>query len=231
MENSRVSDSPSSSIDPKPPLNKTTSFNYSSHQTLNSPVAGNDRRYAYARQSSLQRFADPRSPTIISNSFNRSSSSNGGGVSNYSQSMFSRSVSSIDIPPTSAGGGSDYGVWKSSSVAGDKLSSIEVVSSVLRVLRSGNRPMKRLFVLISLNVAYSTAELFIGLLSGRAGLVSDAFHLTFGCGLLTFSLFAMAVSRRKPDCVYTYGFKRLEVLSAFTNATAVSSVYVIFLGC
>ncbi|KAK2965543.1 hypothetical protein RJ640_016685 [Escallonia rubra] len=50
------------------------------------------------------------------------------------------------------------------------------------------------------------------------GLVSDAFHLTFGCGLLTFSLFAMAASRKKPDRVYTYGYKRLEVLSAFTNA-------------
>lgn len=38
-----------------------------------------------------------------------------------------------------------------------------------------------------------------------AGLVSDAFHLTFGCGLLTFSLFAMAASRTKPDNLYTYG--------------------------
>ncbi|KAL3831069.1 hypothetical protein ACJIZ3_019871 [Penstemon smallii] len=46
-------------------------------------------------------------------------------------------------------------------------------------------------------------------------LVSDAFHLTFGCGLLSFSLFAMAASRQKPDGTYTYG---LEVLSAFTNA-------------
>ncbi|KAL5669147.1 hypothetical protein ACJX0J_021368, partial [Zea mays] len=49
-------------------------------------------------------------------------------------------------------------------------------------------------------------------------LVSDAFHLTFGCGLLTFSLFAMAASRTKPDNLYTYGYKRLEVLAAFTNA-------------
>ena len=38
-----------------------------------------------------------------------------------------------------------------------------------------------------------------------AGLVSDAFHLTFGCGLLTFLLFAMAASRTKPDNLYTYG--------------------------
>ncbi|PKI54179.1 hypothetical protein CRG98_025412 [Punica granatum] len=78
--------------------------------------------------------------------------------------------------------------------------------------------MKRLFWLISLNVVYSTAELAIGLFTGRVGLVSDAFHLTFGCSLLTFSLFAMAASREKPDRFYTYGYKRLEVLSAFTNA-------------
>lgn len=85
-------------------------------------------------------------------------------------------------------------------------------------------------MLISLNVAYSTAELCIGLLTGRVGLVSDAFHLTFGCGLLTFSLLAMAASRGKPDGIYTYGYKRLEVLSAFTNATAVSFVHVILSG-
>ncbi|KAL4583503.1 hypothetical protein LXL04_008077 [Taraxacum kok-saghyz] len=65
--------------------------------------------------------------------------------------------------------------------------------------------MKKLFLLISLNVACSTAELFIGLLSGRAGLVSDAFHLAFGCPILTFSLFTMAASRRKADRVSTYG--------------------------
>ncbi|CAI0379947.1 unnamed protein product, partial [Linum tenue] len=65
--------------------------------------------------------------------------------------------------------------------------------------------MKRLFLMIFLNVAYSTTEFGIGLISGRVGLVSDAFHFTFGCGLLTFSLFSMAASRKKPDHVYTYG--------------------------
>lgn len=78
--------------------------------------------------------------------------------------------------------------------------------------------MKKLFTLIMLNFAYSTLELLIGLFTGRVGLVSDAFHLTFGCGVLSFSLFAMAVARKKPDDVYTYGYKRVEVLSAFTNA-------------
>ncbi|RZC83272.1 hypothetical protein C5167_046061 [Papaver somniferum] len=92
--------------------------------------------------------------------------------------------------------------------------------SVFRIIRSGNRPMKRLFIMISLNIAYSSAELFVGVFTGRVGLVSDAFHLTFGSGLLTFSLFAMASSRQKPDGVYTYGYKRLEVLAAFTNAVS-----------
>lgn len=142
-----------------------------------------------------------------------------------SKPLLSRSVSSIDIPP---GFDNFYGESKGPA---EKFSASLFVSSVFRILRTGNRYMKRLFLMISLNVAYSTSELAIGLFTGRVGLVSDAFHLTFGCGLLTFSLFAMAASRNKPDGVYTYGYKRLEVLSAFTNATAVSSVYVILLSC
>ncbi|KAM3223162.1 hypothetical protein ACQJBY_056862 [Aegilops geniculata] len=93
------------------------------------------------------------------------------------------------------------------------------------------RPMRRLALLLALNAAYSAVELAVGLLTGRVGLVSDAFHLTFGCGLLSFSLFAMAASRTKPDSTYTYGYKRLEVLAAFTNATAVPAVPVFLLGC
>ncbi|PKU82061.1 Metal tolerance protein C2 [Dendrobium catenatum] len=92
------------------------------------------------------------------------------------------------------------------------------MASVLLAVRSGNRQVRRLALLISLNVAYSTVELMIGLLTGRVGLVSDSFHLTFGCGLLTFSLFAMTAAQKKPDGIYTYGYKRLEVLAAFTNA-------------
>eukprot|EP00249_Psilotum_nudum_P014404 c24803_g1_i4 orf=416-1735(-) len=86
------------------------------------------------------------------------------------------------------------------------------------VVRSGNRPTRKLLLLIMLNVAYLTVEFSIGLFSGRVGLVSDAFHLTFGCGVLTLSLYAMVMSKSMHDNVYTYGYKRLEVLAAFTNA-------------
>ncbi|KAL0452960.1 UNVERIFIED_CONTAM: Metal tolerance protein C2 [Sesamum latifolium] len=147
-----------------------------------------DRRFAFSRQASM-RQNEAHTP----------------------QPMLSRSVSSIDIAP--ANYYPDY-----SKGFDEKFSGFSFVPLILGVLRSGNRNMRRLFVLISLNVAYSTAELVIGLFSGRIGLVSDAFHLTFGCGLLSFSLFAIAASRQKPDRAYTYGYERLEVLAAFTNA-------------
>lgn len=226
MDNPTVSERFS---DPKSNFKKSTTLHYT-QQTLNSSdgdlgFAGNDRRFAYSRQSSFGQFAEPRTPTtIVSTNYSRSQS--------QSQAAFSRSVSSIDIPPgIYSGGENDYSLWKDSGKSEENVSSVGLILSIFRVMRTGNRPMKRLFLLISLNVTYSIAELFIGLILGRVGLVSDAFHLTFGCGLLTFSLFAMAASRRKPDRVYTYGYKRLEVLSAFTNATAISSIHVIFLGC
>ncbi|KAG6743773.1 hypothetical protein POTOM_052474 [Populus tomentosa] len=164
-----------------------------------------DRRYAYWRQSSFhQQSQEPKTPiSIVTN--------------DATKPLLSRTVSSIDIPPEI-----DYSFdYQNDTIFEDpkrKLSDLDSALSIFRVIRSGSRQMRRLFLMISLNVAYSTAELAIGLFTGRVGLVSDAFHLTFGCGLLTFSLFAMAASRRKSDHVYTYGYKRLEVLAAFTNA-------------
>ncbi|KAL6141523.1 hypothetical protein ACLB2K_059811 [Fragaria x ananassa] len=158
-------------------------------------LGATDRRLAFSRQASIN-LNDSSSATTP---------------------FLSRSVSSIDVPPGAYSDENDK-LFGQGRVSAEKLTFLIVFDSVFRILRSGNRYMKRLFLLISLNVAYSTAELCIGLFTGRVGLVSDAFHLTFGCGLLTFSLFAMAASRKKPDGIYTYGYKRLEVLSAFTNA-------------
>ncbi|KAG5555524.1 hypothetical protein RHGRI_006239 [Rhododendron griersonianum] len=214
--NSRVSDQPDSRF----PYLNSKSFHY--HQLeSHSPRSINDRRFAFSRQTSFHQSTEtnnpntPRSSVIISN--------------DSIKPLLSRTASSIDIPPPSEAHEREsvcreddhndlfLGEWN--GVSGeDKFSVSSFAVSGFRIMRTGNRVMKRLLVLIFLNVAYSTAELFIGLVSGRVGLVSDAFHLTFGCGLLTFSLFAMDVSRNKADRIYTYGYKRLEVLSAFTNA-------------
>ncbi|CAL5193557.1 unnamed protein product [Lathyrus oleraceus] len=164
----------------------------------------NDRRFAFSRQASFQQ---PRTP-ISSDSTD----------SSFRKPFLSRTDSSIDIP--SSGPHHHYWSGHDDTPSGSprKQSFLSFVFSLFRNVRAGHRYMKRLFFMISLNVAYSTVELLIGLFTGRVGLVSDAVHLTFGCGLLTFSLFVMGASRKKPDGVYTYGYKRLEVLSAFTNA-------------
>ncbi|XP_058748542.1 metal tolerance protein C2-like [Vicia villosa] len=161
-----------------------------------------DRRFAFSRQPSFQQ---PRTP-ISTDSTDLS----------FRKPFLSRTDSSIDIPSS----GPHHHYWSGHD---DKPSGSlqKFVFSFFQNIRSGHRYMKRLFFMISLNVAYSTVELLIGLFTGRVGLVSDAVHLTFGCGLLTFSLFVMGASRKKPDGVYTYGYKRLEVLSAFTNAVSI----------
>ncbi|XP_068308256.1 metal tolerance protein C2 [Pyrus communis] len=170
-------------------------------------LGATDRRLAFSRQASFQQYREPPH-TPVSINLNDSEATP----------FLSRSVSSIDVPPGEYLTEESDKLFGDRSVSAEKLSVLVLFESVFRILRSGNRYMKRLFLLISLNVAYSTVELFIGLFTGRIGLVSDSFHLSFGCGLLTFSLFAMAASRKKPDGIYTYGYKRLEVLSAFTNA-------------
>ncbi|XP_024965342.1 metal tolerance protein C2 isoform X3 [Cynara cardunculus var. scolymus] len=213
MERSGVSDQHTDSRSP---------FDYQKleAETPRSWNAGDfDRRFAFSRQTSFNRQPGEQPPhtpvSIISSDYSSK------------RPLLSRTSSKIDIlpPPKSFPQQREYGgdrLWMeedpSSFSKSERFSIPAFVFSLFNVVRSGNRPMKRLAMLISLNVACSTAELLIGLISGRVGLVSDAFHLTFGCGLLTFSLFAMTASRRKPDRVYTYGYKRLEVLSAFTNS-------------
>ncbi|CAK8543367.1 unnamed protein product [Lathyrus sativus] len=167
-------------------------------------TGSSDRRFAFSRQPSFQQSRTPISTDSTDLSFRKP--------------FLSRTDSSIDIP--SSGPYHHYWSGHDDKPSGSprKQSFLSFVFSFFRNVKAGHRYMKRLFFMISLNVAYSTVELLIGLFTGRVGLVSDAVHLTFGCGLLTFSLFVMGASRKKPDGVYTYGYKRLEVLSAFTNA-------------
>ncbi|KAM2568434.1 hypothetical protein TB2_008668 [Malus domestica] len=189
-------------------MEKSNSFKASQNPwSADFGLGATDRRLAFSRQASFQQYREPPH-TPVSINLNDSEATP----------FLFRSVSNIDVPPGAYLTEESDKIFGGRSVSAEKLSVLVVFESVFRILRSGNRYMKRLFLLISLNVAYSTVELFIGLFTGRIGLVSDSFHLSFGCGLLTFSLFAMAASRKKPDEIYTYGYKRLEVLSAFTNA-------------
>ncbi|KAL6986993.1 Metal tolerance protein C2 [Sarracenia purpurea var. burkii] len=184
MENSRVSDA----YDSRFPDLKSKSFQYQklgaeSPKSRNGEFGfggGSDRRFAFSRQASFHQSAEPHTPISII-------------PGDSVKPLLSRTTSSIDVLP---------GVYSHSD---ENFWVLSFVSSALTIIRAGNRPMRRLLALIFFNMAYSTVELCVGLLTGRVGLVSDAFHLTFGCGLLTFSLFAMTVSHKKADRIYTYG--------------------------
>lgn len=130
----------------------------SSHQwNTEFGFGASDRRFAYSRQASFHQVQEPRTPiSIISN--------------DQKKPLLCRTISSIDIPsgiyPLEEG--------ENFSTEGkdlpEKVSFFLLVLWVFRVMRSGNRPMGKLFIMISLNVAYSTAELLIGLFTGRAGI-------------------------------------------------------------
>ena len=60
-------------------------------------------------------------------------------------------------------------------------------------------------------------ELSYGFMSNALGLVSHGFHLGFDCIMLTLSLMAMSLSKKKPTHRFSYGFDRFEVFAAFTN--------------
>lgn len=126
--------------------------------------AANDRRLAYSR-SFHHSHGGPRTPAA--------------------KPFLDRTVSTIDMPPeiysVDDGDGVLFGEGKAAAIG--KAADLRMVLVVFGVLRNGNRQMKRLFLLISLNVAYSTTELLIGLLTGRVGTI-----LVFGLNMFLLCL-------------------------------------------
>lgn len=146
-------------------MEKSSSFNYratSEKEFQNSwngdfGLGAGDRRLAFSRQASFQQPHETHTPIPIN-------------LNESAKPFLSRSVSSIDIPPQPYTEEENVKFFGARRASAEKLSVLLFVVSVFRIIRSGNKYMKRLFVLISLNVAYSTAELFIGLLTGRVGM-------------------------------------------------------------
>lgn len=69
-----------------------------------------------------------------------------------------------------------------------------------------------------LTAAFLIIELVTGLWTNSLALTSDAFHMLSDTLALGLGALAARVSLRRPTVEKTYGFKRFEVLAAFTNA-------------
>lgn len=87
------------------------------------------------------------------------------------------------------------------------------------------RPLVAALVLI---LAFMTAEVVVGLLSGSLALLSDAGHMLTDAGAIGLALFALRLAARPAAGAYTYGLKRAEILSAQVNGVTLAVLVVWF---
>ena len=80
------------------------------------------------------------------------------------------------------------------------------------------RERRRLGAAIALTAVVLVAEVVGGLLSGSLALLSDAGHMAADLSALVLALLALAFAERPASRRRTYGWYRLEILSALANA-------------
>jgi len=83
---------------------------------------------------------------------------------------------------------------------------------------------KNLGITILLNIVITAAEAVGGVLSGSLALLSDAGHNLSDVIALVLAYFGARGARMKPTKRSTYGFKRLEVVTALINALALVAI-------
>jgi cobalt-zinc-cadmium efflux system protein len=81
--------------------------------------------------------------------------------------------------------------------------------------RGGDR--QHLALALALLLAFMAVEVVIGLLARSLALLSDAGHMLTDAGAIALALFAMHMANRPAQGSYTWGYKRVEILSAQAN--------------
>jgi len=81
----------------------------------------------------------------------------------------------------------------------------------------GDADARALKIALALIVAFMGAELVAGILANSLALLSDAAHMLTDAAALALSLVALRIARRPPRGAMTYGFGRVEILSAQAN--------------
>src|SRR5215218_9271059 len=76
---------------------------------------------------------------------------------------------------------------------------------------------RALTIALVLIVSFMGAEIFAGILASSLALISDAAHMLTDAAALALALVALRIARRPPRGSMTYGFGRVEILSAQAN--------------
>jgi cobalt-zinc-cadmium efflux system protein len=77
---------------------------------------------------------------------------------------------------------------------------------------------KKLFFVLCLTALIMFVEVLGGYFSGSLALLADAGHMFTDVAALLLSWLAMRLGRKAPDEERTYGYQRLKILAAYTNA-------------
>ncbi|KAI8098496.1 cation efflux family-domain-containing protein [Halteromyces radiatus] len=80
-----------------------------------------------------------------------------------------------------------------------------------------NQDSKQIFYFLLLNLTYMFVQLAYGVWTNSLGLISDAIHMFFDCLALGIGLFASVMSKWPSNTKYSYGYNRIETISAYFN--------------
>lgn len=89
---------------------------------------------------------------------------------------------------------------------------------------------KRLAIVFGLTLAYLVAEIVGGLITGSLALLADAGHMLTDVAGLGLALLAIKFAERPATPERTYGYYRVEILAALTNAVVLIgiSIYILY---
>ena len=89
---------------------------------------------------------------------------------------------------------------------------------------------RRLALTLGLAASYMVAEVVGGLWTGSLALLADAGHMLSDVAALALSLFALWLAERPAPMARTFGYRRIEILAALANGTALLVVTILILG-
>ncbi|KAG2226677.1 hypothetical protein INT45_001024 [Circinella minor] len=126
--------------------------------------------------------------------------------------MFSSSVFDLPTHVESA----EMGFGKSLAFDASSTSLLGFLKHSLSIILD-NQDSKQIFYFLLLNLSYMFVQLAYGVWTNSLGLISDAIHMFFDCLALAVGLFASVMSKWPPNTKYSYGYNRIETISAYFN--------------
>lgn len=93
---------------------------------------------------------------------------------------------------------------------------------------SADADRRYLWIALALLLALMGGQIVVGIMAGSLALLADAAHMVSDAGAIALSLFAMAMAARPAKGAYTFGLKRVEILSALINGATLLVLAVYF---